>query len=345
MNNNQTNLIGNDDLYNYFASCAKANSLSHAYVLLGAKGTGKHTLARLISAAVNCESKKNENTDIPCFECPSCKKILSDNSADVVFISREKDKASIGIDPIRYIKSDVAVYPNDGDFKIYIIEEAHTMTVQAQNALLLTLEEPPPYVIFILLCEHTETLLETIKSRAPILRMRTPEKSETLEYLKANYPAVRNLINNSPEEFDGIYMVSSGSIGRILELVNSSEKKQALQNRELVKSLIEAVAHRTVAKDFAALMSLFSQKRDEREKIIAQLIEFEHALRDLMVVKKAEEPKMTFFTNREYAEELSYSISVQRISEILSLVEESRLALLRNANIKLTLTNLLSSLI
>ena len=345
MNNNHLNLIGNDDLCNYFISCAKTNSLSHAYILLGSKGSGKHTLARLIASAINCEKRTVEDGVIPCCECSSCRKILADNSADIINISREKDKASIGIEPIRQIKTDIAVYPNDGDFKVYIIEDAHTMTLQAQNALLLTLEEPPQYVIFILLCEHTETILETIKSRAPILRMKTPAHHEVSEYLKANHPSVRTFINNYPEEFDQIYMASSGSIGRILDLVSSSERKQVLQNRELVSKLVEAIAHRTVAKDFAELISLFSQKRDDREKIISQLSELECALRDLMVIKKADNPTMTFFTNCDYSEELSYFISVQKITETISLVENARISLLKNANIKLTLTNLLSALI
>ncbi len=345
MNHNRLNIIGNDDLYNYFTSCASANSLSHAYILLGAKGTGKHTLARLIAASANCEKRTQEHESIPCYECPSCKRILANNSADVICISREKDRATIGVDPIREIKSDIAVYPNDGDFKVYIIEDAHTMTPQAQNALLLSLEEPPRYVIFILLCEHTETILETIKSRAPILRIKTPEKSEVIEYLKANHPSARTFINNSPQEFDEIYMASGGSIGRILELIASNEKKQILQSRELVGRLIDAIAHRTVAKDFAELFALFPQRRDDREKLIFQLGEIESALRDLMVVKKADEPAMTFFTDRDYAEELSYCVSIQKIAEIMALVEEARTSLLRNANMKLTLTNLLSNLI
>lgn len=345
MKNNCLSIIGNDDLYNYFTSCAKTNSLSHAYVLLGAKGTGKHTLARIISAAINCEKKQDGDILIPCKECSSCKKILSDNSTDITYISREKDKASIGIDPIRFIKTDVALYPNDGDFKVYVIEEAHTMTIQAQNALLLTLEEPPPYVIFILLCEHTETLLDTIKSRAPILRMKIPQKSDAIEYLRENHPSARSLINNSPEDFNEIYIASGGSIGRILDLISSSERKQILQQRELIQRLAEAIAHRTVARDFGELFSLFPQKREDREKLISILAELECALRDLMVIKKADEPQMTFFTDREYAEELSYSISVQRIAKALALVENSRLSILKSANIKLTLTNLLSNLI
>lgn len=345
MKNEHLNIIGNDDLYNYFTSCAKANSLSHAYILLGAKGTGKHTLANLIAAAINCEKRAGNDDAIPCGICSSCKKILANNSADLIYISREKDKASIGVDPIRFIKTDVSVFPNDGDFKVYVIDEAHLMTPQAQNALLLTLEEPPSYVVFILLCEHTETILETIKSRAPILRMKTPQKSEAVEYLKEHHPSVRNLINSSPEDFDEIYMASRGSIGRILELTASNERKQILQNRNLVSRLVQAIAHRTVARDFAELFSLFPQKREDREKIISILSELESALRDLMIVKKADESTMIFFRDYAYAEELSYSISVQKIAEIMSLVEGARLALLRNANIKLTLTNLLSNLI
>ena len=118
-----------------------------------------------------------------------------------------------------------------------------------------------------------------------------------------------------------------------------------MQKRELVGRLIDAIAHGNVARDFGELFSLFPQKREDREKIISIIAELESALRDLMVVKKSDEPTMTFFTDYKYAEELSYCISVQKIAEIMALTENSRIALLRNANVKLTLTNLLSNLI
>lgn len=345
MKNNHSRIIANDDLCNYFATSAKARTLSHAYILLGAKGMGKHTLARYIAAAVNCDNKENGDADVPCFECNSCKKITDGISADVVTVSREKDRASLGVEPIRFVKSDVAIYPNDGDYKVYIIEDAHTMTVQAQNALLLTLEEPPPYVIFVLLCEHTENILETIKSRAPVLRIKTPSEEETIEFLKANYPSARTFINSSQEDFKQIYLASGGSIGRILELISSSEKKQVLQDRMLAIKLIDAIANNSLARDLAELSSMFAQKREDRERLISQLAEIQMALRDLMVIKKAEEPKMVFFTSLEQAEELSYSFSTQRIAEIIESLEKTRLALQRNANVKLTIVNFLSGLI
>jgi hypothetical protein len=140
-------------------------------------------------------------------------------------------------------------------------------------------------------------------------------------------------------------MAASGSIGRIIELISSSERKQILKNRELVGRLVEAIAHRTVARDFAEILALFPQKREDREKVILQIQELESALRDLIVIKKADNPSMMFFTSREYTEELSYGISVQKLTQVISLCENVRTSLLKNANIKLTLTDFLSSLI
>lgn len=345
MKNGFSTIIANDELCSYFASSSKANSLSHAYILLGSKGTGKHSLATFIAAAANCENKENNGGDVPCFECSSCKKIAQQISPDVIYVKRDSDRATLGVEPIRFLKNDIAVYPIEGDYKVYIIEDAHTMTPQAQNALLLTLEEPPPYVIFILLCEHAENILETVKSRAPILRMKLPTESETIEFLKSNYPAARTFINSSPEEFKQIYLASKGSIGRTLELISTAEKKQVLQNRTLASKLIETVANRTLARDFSDILSMFSQKRDERDRLIAQLSEIQSALRDLLVVKKSNEPNLIFFTDIKLAEELSYSLSSQRITEIIESTEKTRLALLKNANVKLTIVNYLSDLI
>lgn len=344
MKKDHSALIANDDLCNYFSSSARANSLSHAYILLGAKGTGKHTLARIIASAVNCERRTDPESAVPCRSCSSCKRIMDGNSADVIIIGRD-DKATVGVESIRFIKSDVSVYPNDGDFKVYIIEDAHLMTKQAQNALLLSLEEPPPYAMFILLCENTESILETIKSRAPILRMKAPTEEEAISYLKENHPSARSFIANSRDEFEQIYLASEGSIGRILELIGSAEKKQILQNRALALSLIDAVATHTLSSKFSDVLAMFAQKRDERDKLLDQLKDVQSALRDLLAIKKSESPKMIFFTDSSLAEELSYSFSARQIADIYEGAEKARQALLRNANVKLTVINFLSSMI
>ena len=161
-------IAANEALREQLGTEILASRLPHAYILEGSRGSGKHTLALRIAAALSCQRSEDSSAPLPCMNCPSCKKILDGNSPDVIFVHRE-DTATLGVDIIRNVRNDVWIAPNDTDFKIYIIEDAHLMTEQAQNALLLTLEEPPEYVRFLLLCESAEMLLETIRSRAPTL--------------------------------------------------------------------------------------------------------------------------------------------------------------------------------
>ena len=118
-----------------------------------------------------------------------------------------------------------------------------------------------------------------------------------------------------------------------------------MQNRSLAVQLMKAIADRSLATRFSEINSMFAQKREDRDKLISQLCEIQSAVRDLMVLKKADEPQMIFFTDVEYAEELSYSFSTQKLTQIYESAEKARIALLRNANVKLTVVNFLSGLI
>ena len=109
--------------------------------------------------------------------------------------------------------------------------------------------------------------------------------------------------------------------------------------------MIESIAHRKLASEFAEISALFSQRRDEREKVISSLCEIQAGLRDLILLKKGDNPSMIFFTDIEYAEELSYSFSTQQLIKISESTEKARKALLKNANVKLTIINYLSELI
>ena len=132
-------IVGNQALRERLCRDILSNSLSHAYILEGADGSGRHTLALMSAAAVACENKDDSNTPLPCGVCPSCKKILERKSPDVIFVGPQ-GKTSLGVDSARFIKEDVYTVPNDLDHKFYIIENADKMTSQAQNAILLTLD-------------------------------------------------------------------------------------------------------------------------------------------------------------------------------------------------------------
>ena len=147
-------VIGNSLLKSKLLSDILSDTLSHAYIIEGKKGSGRHTIAYMTAAALVCEKLNDTASPLPCLKCPSCKKILGQKSPDVITVTRE-DKATLGVDAIRFLRNDVRVVPNDLDYKIYVIEDADTMTPQAQNAFLLTLEEPPEYVKFFLLCEDS----------------------------------------------------------------------------------------------------------------------------------------------------------------------------------------------
>ena len=177
-------IIGNIALKKRLCDDVISNSLSHAYILEGPDGSGRHTIAYMTAAALACEAKDDTSKPLPCLTCPTCKKILEKKSPDII-VKGTEGKASIGVDIARFIKEDVYTLPNDLEHKFYIIEEADKMTHQAQNALLLTLEEPPSFVHFFLLCNNSASLLETIRSRAPTLRTEPVTDQQIDDYISA----------------------------------------------------------------------------------------------------------------------------------------------------------------
>jgi len=143
-------IIGNSVIKNYIGNDIISGNNSHAYIIEGPEGSGKRSTAKAIAASLACRERTSDSFSLPCGTCDNCHRIYGDISGDVVWIT-SGDKASIGVEEIRNIKNGLYVTPNDSDFRTYIIVNAERMTVQAQNALLLTLEEPPSFVVFLLL--------------------------------------------------------------------------------------------------------------------------------------------------------------------------------------------------
>ena len=140
-------VIGHNRIKDHLINAVKTNTVSHAYIFNGADGIGKKTLAKTFAKAIQCE----ENTGEPCGKCRSCLQVDGDNQPDIIWVKHDKP-ASISVDDVRLqINSDILIRPYSSKYKIYIVDEAEKMTVQAQNALLKTIEEPPSYGIIILL--------------------------------------------------------------------------------------------------------------------------------------------------------------------------------------------------
>lgn len=158
-------IIGHDDVVNHLQNAIQMGKVSHAYIFNGEVGAGKKMLASAFAMALQCEK---HGTD-PCMECDSCKRALSKNHPDIITITHEKPN-SIGIEDIRIqLIDDVSIKPYTGPYKIYILNEAEKLTLQAQNALLKTIEEPPAYAVILLLTSNADSLLPTISSRCVTL--------------------------------------------------------------------------------------------------------------------------------------------------------------------------------
>lgn len=177
-------VLGQDINMQILKNAAKAGHLGQAYIFYGARGTGKTTTARLIAKLLNCEKRRNDPKFAalgePCNECRECLSIDAQNSFDVTEIDAASNR---GIDEIRNLKENIKAAPTSGEYKVYIIDEAHMLTSAAWNALLKTLEEPPKHVVIIMATTEYEKLPATIVSRAQRFAFKKQTKAIIMEKL------------------------------------------------------------------------------------------------------------------------------------------------------------------
>lgn len=331
MNIAYESVIGNQALKAKLCRAIEESSLSHAYILEGSKGSGRHTIVRRTAAALCC--KNRHLADYPCGKCSSCVKILGDRSPDVITVGLEDERATIGVDAIRFLKNDIYIAPTDGDHKIYIIEDADKLTSQAQNAFLLSLEEPPPYVLFFLICENSSGLLETVKSRAPILRTEKISAECMRDHL-VTQPRAQELDSATLDE---IVTAARGSIGYALELLDPKRRKPVMENRRIAKEFILLASGKRASDKLDMLLSLGNKRAEVCERI--EYIQY--ALRDLILLKQHEDAPLCFYSDREDASELSTRFTAKRLFTMFSATEIALDDLSKNSNVKLTLMNML----
>ncbi|MBO5789884.1 MAG: hypothetical protein J6R40_01885 [Clostridia bacterium] len=309
-------VLGNDTEKERIGKQIVCGKLPHALILEGEKGTGKKTMALDIAAALLCQNKGGDA--LPCRTCSACRKVLASNAQDVRFTDKG-DKASIGVDTIRELRSDMYLGAGESDMRIYIIADAHTMTAQAQNALLKVLEEPPTAIVIILLTERADGLLSTIRSRAQLHRMHLLSKEHLLKFAATN-AALSALSRNDPKKFEQILSASAGKAGELLLLSERSRSNALLAQRELAFSLLDAVSKR---KDAGAILQLFKNFSTKRKEFIEEMGALLLALRDLCLLERDENAPMLCFTNRESATEMAISIGARKLHRLCASVEQA----------------------
>jgi DNA polymerase-3 subunit gamma/tau len=152
-------LVGQEPVIRTLKNALNSGSLAHAYLFTGPRGTGKTSTARLLAKTINCLHPKDGE---PCNDCEQCHEITVGSSFNVIEIDAASNR---GIDSIRELREKVMVPPTNGKYKVYILDEAHMLTTEAFNALLKTLEEPPPHAIFVMATTDVHKMLPTVLSR------------------------------------------------------------------------------------------------------------------------------------------------------------------------------------
>ena len=331
-------LLGNQDTKKRLCGAVLKNTLPHAFLIVGAYGSGKKTLATELAAALNCENKHNENFSLPCHECNTCRRIRENLFADLHFIKRDSKKMSIGVEEIHKMREDMILSANESDYRIYVIEEAEKITPQAQNAMLTILEEPPEGVVIVLLASEADKILTTIKSRAQSISMQRFSKSELLEFLKEKSDKARSMEFTANEKLSGVLIAADGRIGQALALIDDTNASlEITERRELTLELVKKLGQNT---PFSELYLATKELPTGRVEFKAVLEELLLALRDLILVKYDKNAPLVFFTSQETALEISGNMKTKRLFGIYDIVKKTLEDNAKNANIGAAIANL-----
>lgn len=174
-------LLGNEELKKRLTVSIAKGQLSHCFLLCGPEGSGKHTLAQLLCAALECTE------DAPCLSCRQCRKVLHTAHPDVITVD-DPERATLPVRAVREACADLYIRPNEGKRKIYIFPKAEKLNASCQNALLKCIEEPPEYGTFLLLAQSAENLLPTVRSRSVILTLAPLPDDLLLSELARRFP-------------------------------------------------------------------------------------------------------------------------------------------------------------
>jgi len=305
-------LFGNTDTKHRLKRAILNGTLPHALLIYGERGSGKRTLALEIASALMCQNPKSPST--PCGECISCRRVREGNHTDVKLLKRQNGKATVGVEEVRIFRDDMFLSPTEADCKVYIVEDADSLTAQSQNALLKVLEEPPSNMYLILLTTSVDKILSTIKSRTQYIAMQIHSPSDILTYLKSSADIPFGL---GEDKYQSAARLSRGLIGRAREAILGDRLEAEERVFACVSDLVRALPARTPYSELYSALSAFPTKREEFRYALEIAL---NAIRDLIVIRSSEECEMLFFADRSKAEEALASISLKRLNDIFKIL-------------------------
>ena len=290
-------VVGQEPVTQTLLNALSSGRVSHAYLFCGPRGTGKTSTGRILAKAINCLTNgKGE----PCNTCSICQATTEGRALDVVEIDAASNR---GIDDIRDLREKVNYAPNQARYKVYIIDEVHMLTKEASNALLKTLEEPPPHVIFVLATTEAHKVLPTILSRCQRFDFRRISQADVAAKLARICGAEGIHI-----ELKALQLIAKAATGSLRDAENLLEQLTAYYGSEIelgqvqamlgitgdwrTRELVKHIVNNDVSAGMATINSISRDGLDLRQ-LNRELVEY---LRGLLLVKTGSEDAVDLTT-------------------------------------------------
>lgn len=319
-----SDVLGHEQTILHMKHAIEMDKVSHAYIISGEKGSGKKLLADLFARTLQCERKGTE----PCMECRSCKQALSLNQPDIIRVMHEKPN-TISVEDIRtQINGDIMIRPYGSPYKIYIVDEAEKLSVQAQNALLKTIEEPPVYAVLLLLTTNAGMLLQTIRSRCVILELKPVSSPMVKNYLMEQLEV--------PEYHADICTAfAQGNVGKAKRLALSDSFSEMLEH---ALHLVKYIHDMEVVDMISDLKRINTYKMEINDYLDLLTVWY----RDVLMFKATRDADSLIFSHelisiREKAQKSSY----EGLECIIKSLEKAKIRLNANVNFDMALELLL----
>lgn len=302
-------VIGHGAIKKQIISSISLGKFSHAHILSGEDGIGKSVLANEIALKLLDKTEKRQYTDI-------------------INIKIGKNKKSIGIDEIKNVIKEVNIKPYEGDKKVIIIYNADFITVEAQNAFLKTIEEPPKGIFIIMLCENLENILETIKSRCQIYKLNHLNENEMIDFLINSYP------NLDKDSLNIISIASDYIPGRAQKFIEDNAFNNVRNiSMEVLKSIVKGKSN---------LLEYTDELMKYKELWKEILTWFLSYIRDILIYKDT--TSINLIINMDKLDDIKYiseQISIKKLNNIIEVIKDTSVKLESNVNTALVFDSML----
>ena len=280
-----SDVVGQEHVTKTLTNAIETDRVAHAYIFVGSRGTGKTTSARILAKALNCMKGP---TPVPCDTCDSCREIMAGNSLDVIEIDGASNN---GVDQVRDLRDNARYAPARGPYKIYIIDEVHMLSTAAFNALLKTLEEPPPHVKFIFATTDVHKVLPTILSRCQRFDLRRISVQDIVGRLRSGCAEEGITISE-----DALLAIARGAEGGLRDAESALDQIISFRGKEIdeedvlsvfglvSRSVLENLTTAVLASDVPQIINIVAKMDQSGKDLQRVVMEMLESFRNLLVV-------------------------------------------------------------